>query len=483
MTEVTSTAAQSAQSAQAAQAQTQPDPNSEAEINRRKTKKSLPALLTIFLLGTLMVQAFNLVFQNVGDSLGMSANAALISTLPGIVLGVVCMLYGTLCDFISPKKMTLFGVFALIFGSLLGFFGSFNFWIVLVARIIQTAGGQVAGSVFLVMAMKYLNNKERAFYLGMFNAVYYASSAVGVFAGGLIASIDWKYLLLVPLLSVFFIPLIIKDTPDISGKGDRIDIFGISLFAVVAGLVAIYFSFPSGWILGLLALFVLAFAAYVWKGKNPFLSKRFLTNKGYMSVLLALFVFYFFNFACVPIYNVIGDQIYHISLSQVSLCLTVVYIVATLVGCISGAIIAALGRVRMLVLSAVLMIIGAVGSAVLITSGFWLLTFMACIFIAGITMSYTPLYDSFSVTLPQDENGRGVGIGDLMMNTSASIGMAVYSGLMANKGFGSRGFFGVSAGSAAQASNMFLVMGAAAVVALLIVGVVHKHLSRQQAAQ
>ena len=80
------------------------------EANRAKTKKALPALLIVFTLGTLMIQAFNLVFQNIGDSLGMSASASLISTLPGIVLGVVCMLYGTLCDFISPKRMTLFGV-------------------------------------------------------------------------------------------------------------------------------------------------------------------------------------------------------------------------------------------------------------------------------------------------------------------------------------------------------------------------------------
>ena len=124
------------------------------EANRAKTKKALPALLIVFTLGT---------FQNIGDSLGMSASASLISTLPGIVLGVVCMLYGTLCDFISPKRMTLFGVSALVIGSLLGFFGSFNFWVVLIARMIQVAGAQVAGSVFLVMTVKYLDDKEKAF--------------------------------------------------------------------------------------------------------------------------------------------------------------------------------------------------------------------------------------------------------------------------------------------------------------------------------
>ncbi|MEK0305917.1 MFS transporter [Bifidobacterium favimelis] len=456
-------------------------PASTAADNRAKTKKSLPALLTIFLLGTLMIQAFNLVFQNVGDSLGMSANASLISTLPGIVLGVVCMLYGTLCDYISPRKMTLFGIGALVTGSLLGFLGASDFWVVVAARMIQTAGGQVAGSVFLVMAMKYLSDKERAFYLGLFNAVYYASSAVGIFAGGLITSVDWKYLFLVPLLSVFLIPTIARNTPDTGAKGDRIDVFGIALFAVIAGFVAVYFSFPAMWILGVLAALILVFALYVWKGRNPFLSKKFITNGPYMAVLLALFVFYFFNFACVPIYNVIGDGIYHISLGQVSLCLTAVYIVATLFGCFSGAIMSAIGRLPMLILSAVLMVAGCAGSALFITKGFWLLTILACVFIAGITMSYTPLYDSFSATLPQEENGRGIGIGDLMMNTSASIGMAVYSGLMANDHLGSLALpgFGIETGSQAQASNMFWIMCAASLLALAIVLIFHRPMSKQ----
>lgn len=33
------------------------------EANRAKTKKALPALLIVFTLGTLMIQAFNLVFR------------------------------------------------------------------------------------------------------------------------------------------------------------------------------------------------------------------------------------------------------------------------------------------------------------------------------------------------------------------------------------------------------------------------------------
>ena len=56
--------------------------------------------------------------------------------------------------------------------------------------MIQVAGAQVAGSVFLVMTVKYLNDKEKAIYIGIYNAVYYLAAAIGVFAGGFITSFD-----------------------------------------------------------------------------------------------------------------------------------------------------------------------------------------------------------------------------------------------------------------------------------------------------
>lgn len=444
------------------------------EENRAKTKKALPALLIVFTLGTLMIQAFNLVFQNIGNSLGMSSSASLLSTLPGIILGVVCMLYGTLCDFISPKHMTIFGVTALVVGSFVGFFGAFNFWIVLAARIVQVAGAQVAGSVFLVMTVKYLNDKEKAIYLGIYNGVYYLAATIGVFAGGFIASFDWKYLFLVPALSVFFIPLLVKNTPDVSARGERIDAVGITLFAVFAGLIAVYFSYPSMWLIIAAVVAALAFVLWILKARNPFLSRSFVTNGAYMSIVLLQFLFYFFNFACVPIYNVIGDSIYKIPLTTISLCLTLVYFVATVVGCVSGPIINKIGRQRTMITAAVLMIIGFAGSAIFIKAGFAVLTALACLFIAGVTIVYTPIYDAASDALPVEENGRGMGILDLIMNTSASIGMAVYSSLIANPSMGNSGLFGVRPGIAARTSNMFWIMCLASIAALMAFLAFHK---------
>ncbi|MBQ3480514.1 MAG: hypothetical protein IJH49_02275 [Aeriscardovia sp.] len=84
-------------------------------------------------------------YSNIGSDLRVSATAAsLLSNLPGIVLAVACMLYETLCDFLSPKKPVLRGVGALIVSSIIGFLFSRLFWVVLV---VQVAGAQLTGCV------------------------------------------------------------------------------------------------------------------------------------------------------------------------------------------------------------------------------------------------------------------------------------------------------------------------------------------------
>lgn len=445
----------------------------EFEINRLKTKKSLPALLIVFTLATLMIQCFNLVYANIGESMHMSANtSALLSTVPGIILGVVCMLYDTLCDYISPKKMTLWGVSALVLGSLLGFFASTNFWLVLVARMIQVAGGQVTGSVFLVMTVKYLTNREKAIYIGVFNAVYYLAAALGVFAGGWITNIPWKFLFLIPTFSLFVVPWIIRDTPDISIKGSKIDVIGIVIFAIFALLIAIVFSYPSWGLVIAIVLVGVMFATYVAKGKNPFITSKLVKNSAFMGVWLLLVLFYLFNYATTPIYQVIGDND-HISLLVVSWCLTAVNLVSAIVGIFSGPIVHQLGRYGTMVWSGIAMVIGFVASALFIHASFWLLTVMACIFMAGITAVYTPIYDAAAAAVPESENGRAIGICDLTLNVTSSIGMAMYNACLANPQFLKHGLFGIS-GVAVGSSNMFWVMAAFSLVALILTFIFRK---------
>ena len=392
-----------------------------AEAARGIAKKTLPALLAVYLLGELMVQAFKLVYQNIGASFGMHAGASLLATIPGIVLAVLSLLYDSLCDFISPKRMTIIGVVCLIIGSIIGFFGQAGFWVVLAARILQVIGSQVAGSVYLVLVVKYLRDHERSVYIGMFGAV--------------------------------------------------------------AMLISIYFDYPHwGWLaaLGVLAVF---FCCWVAFGKQPFLSRSFVKNGSFMAAVLVIVFFDFFSDASIPIYRVIGKGVYHISLTTVSLYLALVYALTAVVSSVIGKVVQRIGRWNTIFWSSVLMVVGFALSALFVRCGFWTLTAFACVYNIGIIGGYSPLYDCATAALPQEERGRGMGVAELTLNTSSAIGITVYASLMTKSALASHGWgIGLDAPAASVAaaanrtSNMFWIMAAVALATVLLIVVLRRRL-------
>ncbi|MBQ5557383.1 MAG: MFS transporter, partial [Aeriscardovia sp.] len=96
--------------------------------------------------------------------------------------------------------------------------------------MVQSAGAQVTGSVFVVMAVKYLASSEKVVYLGINNAVYFFACMIGVVAGGFIEMIPWKFLLLLfAALAVVVLPLLLKNIPDVCGASEKVDAFGITV--------------------------------------------------------------------------------------------------------------------------------------------------------------------------------------------------------------------------------------------------------------
>ena len=125
------------------------DPFDDPVTSNKMAVRALIPLLITFVLGTLCLQGFNLVFQqqafgmiyvNIGDQLGQANLAPLITSIPGIVLGIVCFIYGSLGDFVSLKKLVTFGLVTLFIGSIFGFVANYffaaNLWTVIIARVL-----------------------------------------------------------------------------------------------------------------------------------------------------------------------------------------------------------------------------------------------------------------------------------------------------------------------------------------------------------
>ena len=339
-----------------------------ARMNKM-AKIAIPIVLIIFTMGVLQQQAFGMIYVNIGDQLGQANLAPLITSIPGIVLGIVCVIYGSLGDFVSLKKMMILGTIVFVLGSVLGCFGDLSIWIVIAARTVQSAGWQVSGSIFLVLVSKYIEKKKRVIWYGVFVAVFRIAAALGVFLAGYMTLVDWRILFGIGIIAVFFIPILAKNLPDEHAKGARVDVIGFTLIGLFAGSVTMFFTdMTIFWGIAVLVTGV-AFVVYINKAADPFITPEMLTNPAFAMTMIVIFVGYFFSYTLNAGCNAIGLNVYGIDSSQVSNLLVWSIILAAIMGFAAGPIIQKIGRKASIILALACMGGGLIAVAFLIPMG------------------------------------------------------------------------------------------------------------------
>ena len=122
------------------------------------------------------------------------------------------------------------------------------------------------------------------------------------------------------------------------------------------------------------------------------------------------------------------------------------------------------------------MAVGFIGAGFAVNAGFVVLTLFACVFYAGCGLMYSPVVSTVLGTLSQDESGRGVGMNDLVMNVTGSIGIAIFGGLMSSQAFSGSSIIGAT-GAAASYSNLLLIAGCVPLVGVIYYLVVRRKIS------
>ena len=470
-----------------------------------RARRTLIPLLFVYLLGTVCLQAFNLVFQRIGADLGAPDRASLITAVPGVVLGIACFVYGSLCDFLALRRLAVFGIGLLCAGSVAGFLFHGGIGAVIVCRIVQTIGFQAAGSVYLVIVARYLRAGEKLLYFGMFTAAYQLATAIGVLSGGLVESVDWSLLFLIPLLSVVVLPVLVRylpgssDASDVSGaagaagaaggagpvvasdggrKDGGVDVPGFTLFGAAVLLLTLFFSMMRWWMVAASVLLFAAFALYISRARDPFITPDFFRNRRWLRSVMLIVVFYFINFSITPLVNDFAGDVYGMNGSQVSFMLLPALLIATVSGVCSGRVSRLLGRERAILLGGSLMCLGMLGCALGLGAGLGTglevgleggfgafgtgpvaVGASMCLFYGGMAMLYAPTVDTVLGTLSEEQSGRGVGLNDLAMQGAGAVGIAVFGTPIATRPFGAWSVAGLT-GVAANASNLFLIYAA-----------------------
>lgn len=447
------------------------DPYDDPEKRDKVAVRALILLLITFVISTLCLQGFNLVYKQVGIDVKAVDQAPLITGLPGIILGIVCFIYGSLGDFVSLKKLVTIGLTSLFIGSVFGFVANScfepNLWTVIAARIMQTTGEQVAGSSFLVIATKYLRNDLKVIFFGLFTASYQLSACIGVFSAGLLSSIAWQYLFLIPALTILILPALLHYLPTKNGNGKKIDVVGFTVFGFAVASLTLFISYRNLLMLISAIILFIIFGIYISKAKEPFVTPAFFKNIRWLSGIILMGIIYFTNYCISPLFNRVGKTLYNMTTSQVASYLVWAFIVAAIFGSCSGLIISRIGRKTGLLLAIMFILCGWIGIAVLINSGFLAIALCACVYYAGCGMVYSPLASTILSSLPVEESGRGCGMNDLAISVSASVGVVIFDGILDKNMLSGNSITGAS-GISSGFANISLMCAAVALLGIIV---------------
>ena len=101
----------------------------------KNVKKTMPMFILVFISSAIMISVFNIISpQLIVDFKIDSSTVSLLSMIGMLMMGIASVVYSTLSDSVSIRKLMIFGISLLNIGALLSLlFSNMNFYLLLVS--------------------------------------------------------------------------------------------------------------------------------------------------------------------------------------------------------------------------------------------------------------------------------------------------------------------------------------------------------------
>ncbi|MGL9986485.1 MULTISPECIES: MFS transporter [Enterococcus] len=439
---------------------------------KQEVKKAMPMIMLAFVLAGSMQEALNISAPLIIKDYAIdSAAVSMIAAVAMLTMGVSYVFYTALSDYISIKKLLIIGTLISAVGSLGAVFLSQSFIWLVIFRAIQMAGGTSASALLILTATRYLDVNTRMKYYGYNTACFSGGQIVGILAGGLFASyLEWKYLLILPLVSIITIPFVIKYLPDDAGEGKRkIDFIGISLLAGLSLLISLYFNLMNTNILLLAVVLAVVFLLYISKNNNAFITIDFFKNKSYMLVMLIVLVTYITQGSYSFLFSFMASNIHQIQPSQISMVLLPSYFVSMIIGIFGGRITQKVGVFPTLNLGLGSMFVGLLIGSFYLDKSLIVLLLVSTLFNGGFSILYTPVMTLVMDSLPESMRGTGLGFFNLCIKITSSSGIVITGRMLASPSLQKHSIIQGVSQSAVVYSNVLLAFLLMTVISILTI--------------
>ena len=423
-------------------------------------KKAVPVTLLLFLLCLIIDNSFKIISVDMAKDFHISATTvSWQATLAGLVIGIGAVVYAALADSISIRKLFSVGIILICVGSVMGYIFQHSFLLVVISRIIQTAGLASAETLYVIFVTKHLPANEQKKFLGLSTSSFALSQLIGALTGGYVSTyFHWTTLFLLSLVTLFTLPFILKYLPKEETKNSNVDVLGLFLVGIISASLLLYIT-DFNWIY--LLLFIVAitlFLAYISKNSKAFIGISFFQNKQFISLLGVAFVIYSVQLAYIFLFPFLLEKIYGLKLDTISLLLIPGYIAATTVGALSGKIAKVLGSKQCITIAMSSIIVSLLLGGFFVQTSVVVFVISMVLFSSSFAFMYAPLLDSCICTIEKEKTGTAIGFYNLTLNVAMSIGIAYTAAMMDNSAI-RKNFLGIISNSdASMYSNILFIL-------------------------
>lgn len=266
-------------------------------ITPRQIKLVYAGMMTAVMLSALDGTIVNTALTTIVSDLGGLRAYTWVSTSYLLTSTATTPLFGKLSDIYGRKRFVTISIVVFILGSLLcALSGSMA--MLVGARAVQGIGSGGIMAMSYVVIADIVSPRDRGKYVGAFMSVFAVSSVAGPLLGGFfVEQLSWEWIFLVNI-PIGIIALGVTNSslklPFVSRKAD-IDYLGALLLTAAVTTIILVFSWTSeeyGWTsgrnLGLIALFALVLAAFLWwepRSSSPIMPLRLFRNPTMIVVL------------------------------------------------------------------------------------------------------------------------------------------------------------------------------------------------------
>ena len=405
-------------------------PDENVQLDASERKKLIILVCTILAFAVMNGTMFNVAIPDIAASFNLSpSEVSWVLTGYILVFAIGSLMYGKLADIYPIKTLFTIGISIFSIGAFIGFLSP-NYPTLLAARILQAIGGATIPALAFIVPIRFLP-KEKGRVFGLISSTVAFASGVGPIIGGVVGgTLNWRFLFLFSVATALAIPLFRKWLPDEKRREGSIDLPGAALMAVS---VASLLFFITTFLWYLLTIFIVFFILFLWRTftiTHPFIDPVILKNTKYTITVLTSFLGTSALFGLIFVIPIMLRELNGLSTLNIGLVLFPGAMAAGLIGQVGGKIIEQRGAT--VVVKIALLLIASGTFFISTFSGYNAWVIAPCLLIAylGFPLIQSSTADLLSSILPDNQNGVGMGVFNLLNFLAGAFSSAIFGRLL-----------------------------------------------------